>query len=542
MKNRIMSLLALLLVACMVFALAACTKNNPEENTTPAGENPTADPAPVNPIDPPLFSEPIEINSYKDIIPVLLGDVLAVKSSTMSFAMTIDGATFSFDITIQEKDGEYLAKIVADNGVAGEGGTIYYNGAAIYMVGNNGTIEAIDLEGALRVNFGGVDFATMMNGLKEQYKTQVDPMLKQYFDLAKTELGAFVAPEGVELSKEELLKSVNDLESMTAKIVKSLGFETTLTETEGAVVITRGDLMNFLGNFFTVTEGEAGAKTLAFSLASLITQAETTLANLETLATKTVGELFMSAFGNDLKELDATIVDFDTFLAYIKATYPGTTKLKIFIDQVLAIVESTNMITKAELFALIDAEMQKEIEGFSTEQVLALYGEKTLDELAFELELDSYDAVLGMISEYAKTVVGTIEIPVGEQSTSGYYDEANDVYIPGTSTPIYQSINELLTAAKAVLAAYKPTLDFSMTVDASGIMTAMSVTFYVKNAEGDFLNPESIPQISISFNAKADATVVIPDNVLAVTPVVPEPPQAQPGDDPIEYNTAAGKA
>ena len=449
----------------------------------------------------------LSFDSYQEMMEAIFVGVLNVENGIINFTCTQQGMTFDFNVTVKKEEKSFLALLEAtmsaEGQVAGEVYALYRNGVLIYS-NSRGNVEITNLESVCELPFDVfMDYLEqsfdLMNPMAEAYLAQAREILAQYTELYGERINNALEAVGSEYTVQELSKVLDAVETIYTYVALKLGFDTNLSMHDGVKIPTKNDIVTVIGAFMTATESE-GNTTYSWNVDALMEAANAVIAWLKEYNEKALSEVIYDLIGESLKQSYPELTDWAACEAKLREMLPGTTTLQDLLDVVITALESNEICTLEEIYAVVDAIIAEQTgEEFSCEEFVAAYGAITLDELAEQIigeEGVTMDALYDMLSQMlAETKLGTMPIPMGEDM---------------------MTLAELTMGLEQTLAMIDVDAAFSFTVDAKGNLIGLDMDgafgVFMPDQEGN-MPSESTPMISASATITRDenVTIEVPD-------------------------------
>ena len=392
---------------------------------------------------------PLEIESYEDLIALILEGVFNFGCGTLNLSCTMNGATMAVQMKVEESEAGYEGEIRFTMGENSE--VMYYRNGVIIMSHPTGP----------DVDYGVLDPETLLEVPMELILEYAE----QYFELVDAEiaddligicdflaekaavenngLDKVLAEYGSPYTVADLSKIMDSMQTVYAYLALKLGYATNAELQEGIEIPTRQDWHNVLGALTTATDVEGG-KQYQLDAKNLLDSVDALLKWVEDNLDSTYAELLYELMGDFIVKSYPDLTDWDKLMAHIKTTYPGTKKLEDLINGIITVIEKTELCTMADIYAALDAMILEQTgEEVKVEDVVRQFSQMTLDEVAAMMMGEGatvaaiYDMVDQMMktSKLGETVIGSTgaeDVPADrEENNDDYISDGNGVIIGG---------------------------------------------------------------------------------------------------------------
>ena len=452
-----------------------------------------------------------DIDSFSDLFDLIFREGLALDNGKLSFKMIQGEVEQCCDITVNIDGESEIAEIKLTN-ISGEGEIFLYykDGAWVAGNGENTMVGNVDQLPSVAANF-----EEMFNFLKSAfayYESYISEgleisgaLLDEYIEVFGESIDAQLKADGKEYTATELKDAFNSLQALYVYLANKLGTNTVCEIPEGVEVPGAEDLHNVLSMFMEKTEAE-GNVTYTYDVAKVKTVLDDIIKQCNDLCDKTLAEAVYVAYGDVIKAHLPELTDWSKLMEYIRKEFGGSVKVGTVIDKLLDFVESSEAMTKDELFDMLDKALAI-VSGtaFDTEALVKEYGEKTVDQMLKEI----YGEEMTATKLYDELNKYMTETKLGDVTVDSRYEENYDPetgHYEGTRIEI--SYRDKLAEIKTAVENIMLKGNISITLDAEGNIVAFDLGGSMTDAEGNAMSPE----FSLIFD-RSEAKIKIPDNV-----------------------------
>lgn len=501
---------------------------------------------------------PLEIETYEDLISLILEGVFNFGSGTLDLTYTMNGQPMIINVKVEESDAGHEGEIKFSMGTEFSE-TMYYRNGVIIMshpFGEDVDYGVLDMETLLQTPM------SMILNYMEQYFEIVDAATAEKMiaicdflaEKAADEnngLDDVLAEYGSPFTVAELSEIMNSVQTVYAYIALKMGYATNAELQEGVEVPTKKDWHNVLDALTTATDVEGG-KQYQWNATKLLDSVDALLTWIEEHLDSTYAEVLYELLGDEIVKSYPNLTDWDKLIEYIAQTYPGTKKVEDLIGGIITLIEQTEICTMDELYAMIDAFLFEQTgQEISTEEMVQQYAALTLDELAAMMmgEGATVEAIYGMLDEMMTTAkLGDLvlarqgssqeetlpkppnpgdEVIVGPNINGGVvsggvangeksfaeYDDDGFESKEDTSNETVITVATQVEQWRAMFDSIAITAEFSITLDESGNLIGMTLnqTFGAVTEDGT----QPIESIQLTIANDATVTVTLPDEIPA---------------------------
>ncbi|MBE6633136.1 MAG: hypothetical protein E7620_02195 [Ruminococcaceae bacterium] len=528
--------------------------------------------------------ETLEFDSFQELLETYTVKFLGFGSGKVEFSAFIKDAVYDCEISILEKDGKYTLYLTANRtGNDGEKETIHL----LYKDGQIVAVEAYE-EGeepdcfVTDINLTEAPDVDVMLDYITQAFDLINPMVEESLAMARETLaqmlevyGPTYAPilnkilekAGVEYTVDDLSKILDLLETFYVYSAYKLGMNTNLEMVEGIEIPSRQDLILFITTFLTETE-ENGIYTYSFTLEPVFEALNELFAWFAENADKPFSDLIFDAIDEELAAKYPEITSWDALIAKLRADLPGTMVVKTALDYLITLLESTEICTIEELYALINTTVMLATgaESFDIEAMLMQYHNVTLDELlmsvvevinsmmqqppqeqppqggsdGYEDNYGKPDYDFGYGEDYDQPIYGEITVPVKPMAEEAPLPEEGEETpaVEITLDMLYQFLDEqlptftfnslsvevspdqvvslaqLVASYQQILEVYSIRLNFSLKLNAMnevvGILFDAGVDMIMTNENGETITQKG-PAYYLNIDYTENVTMEIPE-------------------------------
>ena len=237
-----------------------------------------------------------------------------------------------------------------------------------------------------------------------------------------------------------------------------------------------------------MTKSEAnGVVTYTYDETPVFEAIDELLKFLEENSTKSIGEVFYAIYGADLAAKDASITDFDKFVDYIAAKFPGTYTVKNAVDAYITLADEKGLPSITEIYAILDTALAGMLDGASVKDMVDEMGEMTLDAFVGQMTDGATMADLyGMVKQYAAGIT------FGELGYRG------------------MTVNQIVAMGKGMLPMVGLTFDLTLKYNADGDLILFELTQDLSMTMDPEADPTKMNSLSVKFVRDDAITVDIP--------------------------------
>ena len=452
-----------------------------------------------------------DIDSFSDLINLVLRDALEINNGKLSFKMVQGEQAMTCDVTLNVEGESEIIEIKASLPAREDTYYVYYKDGA--LVAGEGEFVGVTNVDQLAVVFS--DFAEIFDLFKsafEYYEAYISEgidisgaLLDEYIEVFGETIDAELKANGYEYTSKEFKDAFNSLKSVYIYLANKLGVSTVCEMPEGAELPNAEDIHKVLEVFMEKSEAN-GNTTYTYDVSKVKALIDDVIKECESYCEKKLSEVCFEAYGPAIKAHLPEVTDWNKLMEYLRREFGGKVKVSTVIDKLLNFVESSEAMTKDELFDMLDKALAT-ISGteFDTEALVKEYGEKTIDQLLSEVYGDEM-TVSKLYDELNKYMT---ETKLGDTVVDSHYEEKYD-----PETGYYDMIRtdvtyrERLVEIKEAMENILLKGNVSITLDADGKIVDFKVGGTATDAEGHPVYPE----ISLTFD-RNNVKIEIPENV-----------------------------
>ncbi|HBF15391.1 MAG TPA: hypothetical protein DDW30_06885 [Clostridiales bacterium] len=467
--------------------------------------------------------ETLKFDSYQELFELIFNKVLRLDDGTLKFDyVDPEGMKVSCQVTVNREGNSYL--ILAEGtytsyGQENDFSALYRNGLLIAAYKDGERMSVIESDSEL---FSPIPIDVLKNYM-EQYFDLINPMVEGYMGQAREVLKSMTEQYGALVNKlllkagctykaEELSSVLDSVETVYTYLALKLGYQTNLNILDGVKLPTHEDLLRAAEALMTVTEKD-GLTTYELTGEPLMNAINTVLDWYDAHSEKVLSELIYEVLGEDLKAWMPELTDFAACEAAIREQFTGATTVKVVVDRLISLLESNEICTLDELYALIDSVVTAQTgKDFSCKDFIEQNGAMTLDKAVqtiFGSQEVTLDALYETVFKYLKeTKLADVTVPLDEEKQA--------------------TVAQLAEVAKQYLAQMELNLLLTFTVDAEGNLVSLDLSEKLamlppkgdadSGSASDDESGETILSL-IQLGVKRDSTVkvIIPDVLKPIT-------------------------
>ncbi len=452
-----------------------------------------------------------DIDSLSDLFGLIFRDALALNQGKLSFKMTQGEVEQTCDITVNVEGESELAEIKISHPYREGDILIYYkDGAFVAGDGESFNVSDVDQLPAIVSDFEELlDFFKSAFSYYESYISEgldiSGALLDEYIEVFGESIDAQLKADGKEYTAKELKDAFNSLQALYVYLANKLGINTVCEIPEGVEVPGAQDLHNVLSVFMEKTEAD-GNVTYTYDVANVKTVLDDIIKQYNDLCEKTLAEAIYVAYGDVIKAHLPELTDWSKLMEYVRREFGGSVKVSTIVDKLLNFIESSEAMTKDELFDMLDKALAMASgTAFDTEALVKEYGEKTVDQMLKEIYGEEMTAtkLYDELNKYmTETKLGDVAVDTRYEEKydpeTGYHDSVR------IDITYRERIAEIKTAMEKILLKG----NISITLDAQGNIVA----FNLGGAVSDTQNNPMSPEFSLTFD-RSDAKIQIPEKV-----------------------------
>lgn len=398
----------------------------------------------------------IEFDSYEELLEIIYDLVVSVDKASVEFTLETGeyGKVYAKALVDRSGDDLLASVTIFIDGV--EYASVFYkNGVALIEYdGEKGTLT-LDSMMMASVDVATAYMEAFYNLLDPYFSEGIDTIRAQlttYADILGEDINTILVNAGVNYSVEELFTLLDTMETVYTYVSLKLGYTTGAEIKDGVAIPTKADFVSILKAFMEKTE-DGKNTTYSTNTEAIVEDLGAVIDQLALICEKTVSEVIFEYLGEYIAQLDPTITDTQTLVAYLKAKLPGTLKVNEALSVVETVLGEFSGMTLEDVYALVN------------EVMAATYGQE------FDVE--------AMISEYyVYSLNELVSGMVGEDITAEQFYEAMlgqlDQMFVGEIYAGRATLGNYIAYARHMLDTLPVDADFSFTVDAYGRLVSIS--------------------------------------------------------------------
>lgn len=434
--------------------------------------------------------EPLKYESYSDLIN-LVGELLGIKGASFNFTVSTAETEVKVELKMMETSGGYRMAFTATM-PDGSTGNFFYDNGALVLLNPDGTATSSDINYIVPITMEAYkEILEEVFVILDERMAGIIAMLDQLIVENKATyaeaVNKILASLELEYTYDDLSALVQSFENVYAYLAIKLGY-TTSAKIEGDVVLpTSEDFRRVLELFMTKSEAN-GVVTYTYDETPVFEAIDELLKFLEENSTKSIGEVFYAIYGADLAAKDASITDFDKFVDYIAAKFPGTYTVKNAVDAYITLADEKGLPSITEIYAILDTALAGMLEpGASVKDMVDEMGEMTLDAFVGQMMDGATMADLyGMVKQYAAGVT------FGDLGYRG------------------MTVNQIVAMGKNMLPMVDLTFDLTLKYSANGELILFELTQDLSMTMDPEADPTKMNSLSVKFVRDDAITVDIP--------------------------------
>lgn len=440
----------------------------------------------------------LTFDSYEELIAAIYDELIGLEKGTIEINFYLDGVGPTSAYFTVDRSGEdllVLLEYAMGEGEFAQSGTVLYKNGVIIgdMAGQIGVFD-IDTLFATPIEVAAAymeAYYNLINPYIEMGLLSMREQLEMYVDILGDDINAALEAAGSEYRVDELLELMDSIETVYAYVSLKLGYTTGIEVKDGVAVPTKNDLVNLIKAFMEETQ-DGEYTTYTYDDSELVATIEAIATWLYEASEKDLATFIFDEFGNVIAKLDSSIVDVDSFAAYLKTKFPGTLLVSDAIEVVAGMLDESGFMTLDDVYSLIN-ELMIQSTGepeFDIEMMISEYYDLTLNDL-----------VAGMFEGEEATAEDLYDF-LAYNLTQTYL---GDMYLGGIS---FGELAGMAYYYAVMLFEYG--IDFSFTVDGYGKLVSLSLDQFVNAYDSDDNGNEiEIEAERLVINVTKDDTVEI---------------------------------